>query len=294
VTLLALCLLLSVTITTVTHADSNSTVRVQGLTLAPLRTELEIAPGTVESGQLTIYNTTNTDMNVTMSAEAFNVVNSQYDYSFDSTSPITKWVQFDPGDIILAAGKSKTINYSISVPLGASPGGNYISLFSTASIGGTNQGVNSSERVGSLVYITVSGDVTHMGHVLNFFTPWVTAGSSDWTATIQNAGTAHFASAYSLSVQTLWNKPVLESSSSSLILPGTIRLIEGTIVQPQVPGIYKLVFTASLGDVPSVTLVHYIIYMPAYGWVILIAIILFIINRAVRIVQRKRSKKQTT
>ncbi|TAL14764.1 hypothetical protein EPN95_01810, partial [Patescibacteria group bacterium] len=52
------------------RAGASSTLQ-NGLTISPLRTELTIAPGTVQTGQLTIYNTTANDMDVAMNAELF-------------------------------------------------------------------------------------------------------------------------------------------------------------------------------------------------------------------------------
>ncbi|MDB5167086.1 MAG: hypothetical protein JWN26_231 [Candidatus Saccharibacteria bacterium] len=265
-----------------------------GLTIAPVRTELQIVPGTVQTGQLTIYNMTTNDMNVTMDSEVFNVINEQYDYSFNATSPVAGWVQFDPTTTILAAGKSKTINYSVNVPAGAEPGGKYISLFASTSIKSNNTAVNSSERVGSLLYITVSGNVSRTGYVLSLFTPWTMINTSMWSATLHDGGTAHFASNYSMSVKTLWNTDVSSYSNSSLILPKTIRLIQGTIAEPKVPGIYKLVFIASLGDSSDAKLERYILYMPIYGWIIISIAVLFIVNRVIRIVQRRREKTKKT
>jgi len=265
-----------------------------GLTISPLRAELTIAPGTVQTGQLTLYNTTSSDMNVSMSAEAFGVINEQYDYSFDPTSKVASWAHFDPSGLVLAAGKSATVDYSIGVPLDAEPGGQYLSLFASTDIKGDAKGISTSERVGSLLYITVDGKVTHTGHLLKLLVPWTTTGSDSWTATIQNTGTTHFTSMYTLEVKTLWDSEVSSSSGSSLILPNTIRSVQGTIAQPEVPGIYKVAYTASLGDSPSVTVYRYMLYMPVYGWIIIVLILAYFAGKGFRIYQTKHSKQAET
>lgn len=265
-----------------------------GLTISPLRTELTIAPGTVKTGQLTIYNTTTSDINVSMSAEAFGVINEQYDYTFDPSSKIASWAHFDPSALVLLAGKSAQVNYSIGIPLDAEPGGQYLSLFAATDIKSGTQGISTSERVGSLLYITVDGKVTHTGHLLKLLTPWTTVGSSDWEATIQNTGTTHFISMYTMDVKTLWDSEVSSSSGSSLILPSTIRLVQGTIAQPDIPGIYKITYTASLGDSPSVTIYRYILYMPVYGWIIIVLVLAYFAGKGFRIYRTKHSKKTET
>lgn len=262
-----------------------------GLTIAPVRTLFDITPGAAQTGRLTVYNMTKSDMDVSMNAEVFNVINQNYDYSFSPTSTVAGWIHFDPSTIVLAAGKSKTINYSVNVPVGAEPGGKYISMFATTSIKSSGTEASSSERVGSLLYITVSGDVSRTGYVLGLFIPWSMTSSTVWSATLRDSGSAHFTSNYSMDVKTLWNSDVSSYSSTSLILPMTIRLVTGTIAAPTIPGIYKLVFTASLGDSKGAKITKYILYMPIYGWIIIVTILL-IITSIVRATHRRHEKNR--
>lgn len=266
----------------------------KGLTISPVRTELTIAPGTVQTGQLMISNTTSNDMDVVMNAEVFNVIDENYTYSFNPTSPVAGWVRFDPTTTTLASGKSKTIDYSINVPVTGEPGGKYLSLFATTSVKSTKETAGYSERVGSLLYITVSGDVSRTGYVISVFTPRLMVGDSTWSATLRDSGTAHYTSNYSMTVQTLWNSTLSSESNSSLVLPKTIRLVQGTLAAPKVPGIYKLIFSASLGDSPDVKIVSYVLYMPIYGWVLITLIAAFIVGRVRRVVEKRREKHGTT
>ena len=166
-----------------------------------------------------------------------------------------------------------------------------MSLFAATDIKSDAKGISTSERVGSLLYITVDGKVTHTGHLLKLLTPWTTVGNSDWEATIQNTGTTHFTSMYTMDVKTLWDSEVSSSSGSSLILPSTIRLVQGTIDQPDVPGIYKITYTASLGDSPTVTIYLYILYMPVYGWIIIALVLAYFAGKGFRIYRTKHSKE---
>ena len=269
-------------------------ISAQGLTISPIRTQLTIAPGTVQTGQLNLYNTTSSDMAIAMSAELFSVTDQQYNYSFNPNSPVAGWVRFDASSVTLAPGKSQTINYSINVPASAEPGDRYITLFATTSIVGDNTKASSTERVGSLVYITISGDVSRMGYVISFFTPWTMISSSTWSATLRDSGTSRFTSNYTMSVKTLWDADVSSSSDSSLILAKTIRLIQGSIVEPKIPGIYKLVFTTTLGDSPDVKLVSYILYMPIYGWIVVIVGLTLGISKVRQVIQTRRDKAEKT
>ena len=279
---------------TISTAVSAHAAPIQGLTISPLRTQLTITPGTVQTAEINLYNTTSSDMTIAMSAELFSVTDQQYDYLFNPNSPVAGWVRFDMSSVTLASGKSKIINYSINVPASAEPGDRYISLFATTSIKGDNNTASSTERVGSLVYITISGNISRMGYVISLFTPWTMIGTSTWSATLRDSGTSRFTSDYTMGVKTLWNTDVSSSSGSSLILAKTIRLIQGNIAEPKVPGIYKLVFTTTLGDSPDVKLVSYILYMPIYGWIVVIVGLTLGISKVRQVIQKRHDKAEKT
>lgn len=286
------CVQLSV-LSAAAYAQPSVISKVQGLTVSPLRTELRILPGTVQSGNVTIYNNTVQNMTVKMSAEGFGVTDVQYDYSFDPGSALVQWVHFTPSSFTLMPGKSQVVGYTISVPIGTEPRGHYISIFASTTVIG-NSGVTSEERVASLLYITVSGKVTMRGHLLSLDTPWLTGGSANWSATVQNTGTTHFRTAYNLTVETVWGSPIALTSKNTLILPSSVRLVEDSIPQIRLPGIYKLVFDLSMGDAPTAYVTHYILYMPIYGFIVIAAVLFYVAILVSRRVTKNREMKLTT
>jgi hypothetical protein len=161
-----------------------SSAATKGLTLSPLRTELEIAPGTSLDGVLTVANSTDKPMTVDLSAEEFSVINQQYDYAFTAESDMAKWVAFTPVEVNLAASESKKITYNVGVPLSAEPGGRYISLFASTDTGITDGGVSSRQRIASLLYITVLGDVSRSGHLVSLSSPWAVTSESKWSTAL--------------------------------------------------------------------------------------------------------------
>jgi hypothetical protein len=234
---------------------------VPGLSIYPLRTEPSIAPGTVYTGQITLSNTTMGTMNIDMSAEEFGVTDEQYDYSFDPGSSIVDWVRFDPSIFSLDPNRSQTVTYSVSVPIGAEPRGQYISLFATSEKQTDSTGITSQERVASLLYITVEGNVTRFGRILSLRNGWLVTGPTQWAAEIQNTGTTHYRSIYTEVTKSLLNTTIASGGGSDLILPSTIRLVEGNIALPPFSGIYKIVYTIGLGDYPAHLETRYIVYI---------------------------------
>lgn len=243
----------------------------KGLGLSPLRTELNIAPGTSLDGTLTVTNTTNVPMVVGLDAEEFSVINQQYDYAFTAESNVTKWVTFSDPEINLAAGEIKKVSYTIGVPLSAEPGGRYISLFASTDTGSNNSGVVSVQRVASLLYITVLGDVSRFGHLMSLSSPWWISGNSKWSTVIQNTGTTHFQSRYNVKIKDLlWGGTSASMSGDALILPGTVRLVVDTLPAPKWPGIYKVNYLIGLGDTPAVKQTRLILYLPLWATILMI------------------------
>lgn len=271
---LSLVTLVSFSLVAIWSYDSSAltaNIPVKGLTVSPLRTELTIDPGTSQDKTLTLSNTNNHPIVVHLSTEEFSVINQQYDYAFNVETQLIKWVTFTPDMLNLAVGETKTVTFRISVPLSAEPGGRYLSLFATTDAGSVTDGITSRQRIASLVYATVNGDVSRSGHLVSLNTPWITTGPSTWSAALQNTGTTHYSSRYNIVVRPLYGSDeITGANGSALILPGTIRLISDTLPLPQLPGIYKIVFTIGLGDTPAQVETKYIVYLPPVAIIMLL------------------------
>jgi hypothetical protein len=267
---------------------SAESIVTKGLALSPVKTELNIAPGTSLDGVLTVTNSTDQPMTVDMDAEEFSVIDQQYDYAFNAQSDVTKWVAFDSTEINLTAGESKKITFTVNVPLSAEPGGRYISLFASTTAGISDDGVNSRQSVGSLLYITVLGDVSRIGHLLSLNSPWIIGGNSTWDMTLQNTGSTHFHSRYNVQIKNLiGNDTITKLSGDAMILPGSVRAVSDKLPSPQLPGIYKVIYTIGLGDNQAVVKTYYLLYMPPLTEIILIVIIMVLIYE---ILHYRRSK----
>jgi hypothetical protein len=247
---------------------SAQTTTSKGLELSPLRTELTIQPGTSVEGTIRVTNTTNTQIDVALNAEVFSTINQQYDYAFSSESNVVDWIAFTPTGVTVAPGASSNVGYRVSVPLTAEPGGRYISLFASTDSLGEGQSVLSRQRVASLLYITVVGDISRSGKLLSLNSPLFIGDNSTWGMTIQNTGSTHFRSRYNVTVQNaITGGRVAIVDADSLILPGTVRALNDKLPIPKWPGIYKITYTIGLGDTPAVAETRIALYFPLI-WVI--------------------------
>lgn len=288
---IVLALMISACLFNYQPAYAESSADLRGLTLSPLRSELEISPGTSLDGILTVKNSTDKLMTVSLVAEEFSVINQQYDYAFTAESNMAKWVSFSPSEVDLIAGETKQVKYTVGVPLLAEPGGRYISLFASTDTGNLDNAIKSRQRVASLLYITVSGKVTRVGSLASLSSPWLISDSSSWSVALRNSGTTHFRSRYDVQVLNLIGNDVVASiPGDALILPGTIRLINNILPLPKLPGIYKVVYMIGLGDSPAVTETRYIIYAPIYAIFIFIAIITSLVSILANKIRKIRQK----
>ena len=261
----------------------------KGLTLSPIKTEINIHPGTVKTGTLKVSNFTANQMQVSLDSEAFSVINRQYDYKFTVESNAAKWVVFETQSITLSAGETREVSYSLNVPVSAEPGGQYFSIFASTDTAATDSAVSSKQRIASLLYITVMGDVTKTGRLLYLNSPWLVSGNNMWSMSIQNTGTAHFRSKYNLKVSDFFGNKISNSNESeSLILPATVREVSELIPLPQFPGIYKLTFDISLGDSSSKIETRYMIYSPV--WFSIVVIITIFIITVIIVGKKKKAK----
>jgi hypothetical protein len=251
-----------------------STQPERSLGISPLRSELTISPGTSFDGKVILNNSGKAAVTVTMNTEAFSVNDEAYDYSFDASGKGVDWVTFGSNTVSIDPGKSTTVSYKVSVPIASEPGGRYLSLFASSSPSTATSGVTSVNRVASLLYITVTGDITRTGKVLTFNSPVLTFGDPTWTTTIQNSGSAHFHSLYNVNVKSLFGGATHTSAQGdSLILPASVRLLSQTIPHPDWLGIYRLDYTIGLGDTPAQRETRYIVYLPPVQSLLVIGIL---------------------
>ncbi len=263
-------------------ADSN----VKGLTLSPLRSEIELSSGSMVNGKLSVKNQSNETIKVSFSADEFKVVNQQYDYAFDQESEISKWVTFKNDRLILEPGQTKENIYSVGVPNSAEPGGYYISIFASTVSNFSKNAINSEQRIASLLYVTITGDVSRIGKLVSFSSPWLLTSNQQWSVLLQNKGTTHYRSRYSITFYSIFGQIMSGTKTGeALILPNTIRLITDDYIMPKWPGLYKVKSIIGLGDNPAKEVIRYVLFLPLWS---ILAILLFIIFLTILIVRKKK------
>lgn len=274
--------------TCTTYAEEKPVVQSKGFTLSPLRSEFNISPGAVEKAFLTVSNSSDEPIKINFEADEFGVINQQYDYTFTEESEVSRWITFAENDIGLKAGETKKISYIVAVPQSAEPGGRYVSLFVGTKSSPSDKGIVSEQRIASLLYITVTGEVSRIGSMMSLALPWYVATDGQWSALLRNEGTTHYRSRYNVTFYSMFGQVVSETrTGEALILPGTIRLVKDDLVMPKWPGLYKVVFVIGLGDTPAEKATRYVLFLPYWSTILLVVLMILVIVTIVRKIRPK-------
>jgi len=141
------------------------------LTISPARVELEGNPGNVFTGEVKIINDKDTAETFYTSFENFEAQGETGTPNFvSSNTDLASWINA-PSQISIAPKEEMTMSYSVNVPEDADPGGHFAAIFwTTTPPGNTGEGVSISAKIGMLILLRVSGDITEEASILEFST----------------------------------------------------------------------------------------------------------------------------
>ncbi len=249
----------------------------RGLLVTPPRQYLTIEPGAPTQSSFVVANLTDHDMSVTLSVEQFSVANYTYDYKFEQ--PKEDWIKLEQTQVSLKKTESKTVNYTVTAPKDARPGGHYFTIFSSVDIAESKQ-----IRTATVLYITANGELTKSSTITENALPWITFGGAiPIRFDVQNTGNTHFL-IYISGVLRGWGPTESSSEAAHVLMPSTTRRVEGELPAPFVPGLYQAVYGYRDEDGKDVRKSQYILYAPLWTWVLLAGVIWLIVV----IVRRKR------
>lgn len=139
----------------VTAADSPKPFA--GIRISPATTTLELKNGEVYSGQMTIRNTSENKVTMTVEPASYVIKGDRYDRP-DYNDPtkyslMTNWIKVEKSKYDLEPESSAIVNYTINVPKDNVPGGmQYATLFAATEVGkAKTTGVQSSARAGMVI-----------------------------------------------------------------------------------------------------------------------------------------------
>lgn len=186
----------------------------QGLTAIPPRIEVTVKPGAAVIKEIKVRNDSNTPKTISLEVKDF-IVSDELGTPIllDGISETANrwaastWVQISTTKIQLKANETKALTITIVVPDKATAGGHYAMVLQTpdnadTTINGTGSIVTT--RVGTLLYITVPGNIKEDAKITNFSGPtFLEYGPVNFSSTFVNLSDVHIIPAGSITITDL-------------------------------------------------------------------------------------------
>lgn len=143
----------------------------EALTVSPARLELSGDPGKEIYGEFSLINEQEETKTFYSSVENFEAQGESGTPSFvESKEGLASWITLAP-EITLQKGEKAKVAFTLRIPQGAEAGGHFAAVFlSTVPPATDNSQVSIGAKIGVLVLLRVSGDITEGGGIVDFTT----------------------------------------------------------------------------------------------------------------------------
>jgi len=275
-----------------------------GLTISPVTNEINAAPGDVYSGKVKVTNSGSSTTEVTVSVKDFGAQDESGKPAVLSDDEISSysmknWVRVTTEKFEIASKEAIDINYSITVPTTAEPGGHYgMIMFSpSAKSNGTSSGsqVTVGAQIGSMILLNVSGNAITNGSMEEFSInkKFYSYSPVKFISRILNSGSVHFKPEGNIIIKNAFGKEVGKlavNETKGNVLPDQIRKFENDWSYGNRFGWYTASVDLSFGGSNSLSssLIFYIIpWKEALGVVVILIIAIYILRH----IQWKKQNK---
>ncbi len=147
----------------------------RGFTITPPVFELKANPGDKVSESISLFNNGSEDIVIATSVENLKPIGdkgqvSVVDDKEQSLPSLKDWIVMNAGAINLGKGETKNVQFDLNIPQNAEPGGHFATVLFTTVNNKPDPGTGSllSQKVGSLVFLTVAGTVQEKASVISF------------------------------------------------------------------------------------------------------------------------------
>jgi len=234
---------------------NSASAQATGITISPLNFELTANGGDTLINTLKVYNPTDSVISIKMEAEDFKTVGETGEVIVAPEEEITyslkRWVKITPAEFALEPKEQKFVDFEISVPENAEPGGKYGSILAstTGVIGREVTGAAVAQKVGALLLLTVAGEVKESLTIKEFTAPsFLEYGPVSFAMRFENIGTVHVRPRGFVTITNWWGKKVADVEFPQLnVIPGSIRKIETSWQNKWLFGKYTAMLVGSYG-----------------------------------------------
>lgn len=271
----------------------------QGFGVSPTSQEVTLEPGAKASGKLTIINDGDTDVTYKLYATDYTTKGEDYRGNFTvldqpkNISPVS-WFALPAGSTVIKARQQMDVAYTITVPADASLGGHYGAVFAETIPPQPKGGalVARVDRVGSLFYLAVGGDLRASGGIKDFQVPLFQAVSPvTGTLRLANTGNVHYSADVSAQLWSPFGKVGRAQELRGEVLPSTTRRFNISLPSSAPIGLYNVKVTVnSMGRLDKID--RWMLLMPKLTFAILSATLLLVLSIIVWSLWRKLKKRR--
>lgn len=230
------------------------------ISIYPLSFTANVNPGDTWRGSVTVINPNDYAIAVSPEKENFiggaegDILLTEHDQEFGLSS----WINYESNkEVVLAPGERRKIDFEVTVPQNAQPGGHYGAvLFRGKEIekkATQDSGLGISGRVGSVMLFEVSGDVKKEGKISEIIIPkFITHGPLDVSFKVQNTGNTFFLpegrvefNNFGIKIEGTWEPRV--------VFPGFDRTFKTTLNKKYLFGPIKTTILAKMSDGTELT-----------------------------------------
>ncbi len=259
-------------------AQSPAAAPQERITLTPTVQRYTVKPGESVTGSLSVINDGDTAYDFVVYARPYTVVGEDYQPNFGNVAPgadAYQWVRFDATRFRLQPGQKTTVSYTLLAPQNATPGGHYGVIFAETqpSANPADNFIARKKRIGSILYVTVSGDYKQAGNLLEAKMPfWQTGRPLSGYARLKNSGNVDFQVNLKLKVSDVFGRVKYQSDTSYSVLPATVRRLPLVWQDAPAVGLLKVSATFSFLD-QTKTAGFWVLMMPRWLVALLVVVV---------------------
>jgi len=273
-----------------------------GLSAIPPRLELEVKPDATNTQTIKVRNESTETKTITISLRDFIVTDNQGTPIFlddiDSENnrwSASSWIQLSTSSLTLKPGETKSLNLTVTPPTNALPGGHYSAVIYTPESGSlysSTTGASIQTNVGTLVYVTIPGDINQSASVQYFTAPKLSEfGPINFKSTIKNSSDIHIQPAGSIIITNWFGQKTAQLQlKETNIFPYTIRNFENTLDKKWLFGRYKATLNAVYGTAGGIITATIFFWVIPWRLLILAAAAIGIIITLIVIFKNKPKK----
>jgi hypothetical protein len=279
-------------------------VETMSLTATPVRLgddfTLQLAPGEKKQVQIKVRN--GSAQEVVLESRAVDFVVAEdgatpvllEESQADPRWSLASWLTLAPAEHRLKSEAVGVVNVLIEVPDDALPGGHYAMVYHrpVGAVANEVSGSGVSQRVGTLIYVVVTGPIQEAAYVQDFRWPkFIENGPVNFQLEIDNQSDVHITTRPVVKIYNIFGQQVanLELLSQN-IFPKTARQFTGTWDKVWGLGYYKAVVEAAYGSQGGVAMATAGLWMIPVKLILFVLIVALLITILVILLRKRQNK----